>query len=332
MLIRIAPYVCLFVVVALAAPWLGAEPLETDRILAYLQGEAHPDATIFYSQRVPRVLLALLAGGGLAMVGAAFQVLFRNPLVEPYTIGITGGAAVGAFLTIAFPGLFLLAWGPFSTTQLFALVGTGATMALIFTFARRREGMEIHVLLLAGVTVSIVCSGVILLITYFISPYLLAAFYRWMMGSVSVVGYSELSGLLPLLLPGLGLLTINAPGLNHMALGQEVALGHGVDARRLEVEVFIGGGLISAAVVSLVGPIGFVGLIVPHMVRRISGYDQRLVLPASFLLGGAALCACDTVARIVIAPTELPVGVITSVVGGPLFIYLLVRGGRVAGK
>lgn len=327
MLIRIAPYVCVFVAVALVAPWLGAESLDTDHVLAYLQGESHPDATIFYSQRAPRVLLALLAGGGLAMVGAAFQVLFRNPLVEPYTIGITGGAAVGAFLTIVFSSL-CFAWGPFSSTQFFALVGTGATMALIFTFARRREGMDIHVLLLAGVTVSIVCSGVILMITYFISPYLLAAFYRWMMGSVAVVGYRELSGLLPLLLPGMGLLVINAPGLNHMSLGQEVALGHGVDVRRLEIEVFIGGGLISAAIVSLVGPIGFVGLIVPHMVRRISGYDQRLVLPASFLLGGAALCACDTVARIVIAPTELPVGVITSVIGGPLFIYLLVRGTR----
>lgn len=320
-------YGLIFLGVALLAPWLGPEPLDYDRVLAYLRGETHPDATIFYFQRVPRVLLALLAGGGLALVGAAFQVLFRNPLVEPYTIGITGGAALGAFVTIVCPGL-CFAWGPLNATQLFALLGTALTMALIFLFARRREGLDIHVLLLAGVTLSIVCSGIILLITYFINPYLLTTFHRWMMGSVAVIGYRELAGLLPLLLPGVGLLALHARGLNHLALGREMALGHGVDVRRLEIEVFVGGGLITAAVVSLVGPIGFVGLIVPHMVRRLSGYDQRLVLPASFLLGGAALCACDTVGRIVIAPTELPVGVITAVVGGPLFIVLLLRGGR----
>ncbi len=322
---RLLSYALVFVAVAACAPWLGAESVDHGRVWAALWGELHPDATIFFFQRVPRVLLALLAGGGLALVGAAFQVLFRNPLVEPYTIGITGGASLGAFLTIAFPGL-AVAWGPFHSTQGFALVGTAATLLLIFLFARRREGMNIYVLLLAGVTISIVCSGLILLITYLIDPYLLTSFHRWMMGSVAVVGFHELAALLPLLLPGTGLLALHAPGLNHLALGPEIALGHGVDVRRLEREVFLGGGLVTAGVVSLVGPIGFVGLIIPHMVRRLSGFDQRLVLPASFLLGGAALCACDTVARTVIAPTELPVGVITAVAGGPLFVYLLIRG------
>jgi iron complex transport system permease protein len=322
---RLMPYCLAFLCLAAVAPWLGAEPLEYRRIAAYFQGEANPDGTIFFQQRVPRVLLALLAGGGLALVGAAFQVLFRNPLVEPYTIGITGGASVGAFLTVAFPAL-CVGLGPFNSTQLFALLGTAAALLLIFSFARRRQGMNIHVLLLAGVTVGMICSGLILLITYLIDPYLLTSFHRWMMGSVAVVGFRELSALPAPLLPGVGLLLLHARGLNHLSLGPEVALGHGVDVRRLERDVFIGGGLITAGVVSMVGPIGFVGLIVPHVVRRLSGFDQRLVLPASFLLGGAALCACDAVARTVIAPAELPVGVITALVGGPLFVYLLVKG------
>lgn len=188
--------------------------------------------------------------------------------------------------------------------------------------------MSMNTLLLAGVTISILCAGAVMLVRYVMNPNLLVQVDRWMMGGLDVVGYEKLGGILPFLLPGLGLLFLQARALNHLALGEEMARGHGVEVSAVQKEAFIGGGIATAAVVSLAGPIGFVGLIVPHAVRRLSGYDHRMVLPGSFLLGGAALAACDTVARTVIAPAQMPVGIITALIGGPIFIFLLLRGPR----
>lgn len=317
-------YCLFFLLVGVGAPWWGAESLDLRQVFESLRGTASADGMIFFYQRLPRVLLGLFAGGGLALAGAAFQVLFRNPLVEPYTIGITGGAAIGAFLTVAFPTL-AFQWGPLGSAQIFSLLGTLLGLGGILVFAQRQGRMNIHVLLLAGVTVSIVTSGLILFITYLLNPYLLANFHRWMVGSVAVIGFRELSAMFPLLVPGTGLLLLYAPELNHLSLGREAALGHGVPVDQVERAVIVGGGLVTAAVVSLVGPIGFVGLIIPHIVRRVSGLDQRVVLPASFFLGGAALAFCDAIARTVMAPTELPVGVITSILGGVIFILMLSR-------
>ena len=305
------------------APWIGPESIGPDSVLGFLTGQASPEGSIFWYQRLPRVLLGLLAGGALAVVGAAFQVLFRNPLVEPFTLGVSGGSALGAFLAISVPALWIN-WGPFSTLQLFAVVGASLSLILIYRLAHRRRGVSIHTLLLAGVTISIICGGGILLLTYLSSPHALVVFQRWMMGGIDVAGYSELVFLFPLLVPGLGLLFLHARDLNHIALGEEMAAGHGVEVEAVQRDVFIGGGLATAAVVSLVGPIGFVGLIVPHAVRRLSGFDQRTVLLGSFFLGGISLTVCDALARTVLAPTELPVGIITALVGGPLFIRLLV--------
>jgi len=145
-----------------------------------------------------------------------------------------------------------------------------------------------------------------------------------MMGGIDVIGFSDLYSLGPLLIPGLFLMLYHARDLNHIALGEEMAMGHGVDIKKTQRHIFIGGGLSTAAVVSFVGPIGFVGLIVPHAVRRLSGFDQRTVLPCSFLLGGASLALCDAIARTILSPSELPVGIITAIIGGPLFIRLLI--------
>lgn len=316
-------YGLLFLAVAAITPWIGPESLDLSEINPFVRGKTSADAAIFWYQRVPRVLLALLAGGTLAVVGASFQVLFRNPLVEPYTIGMSGGAALGAFLAISVPALWIN-WGPFSTIQFFAMLGASASLALIFYLARRPQGMSVYTLLLAGVTISIICGGTILFLSYLASPHILVLYHRWMMGGIDVVGFRDLYSLGPLLIPGLFLLFYHAHDLNNIALGEEMAMGHGVDIKRVNREVFVGGGLSTAAVVSFVGPIAFVGLIVPHAVRRISGYDQRTVLPCSFLLGGAALALCDAVARSILSPTELPVGIITAIIGGPLFIRLLI--------
>jgi len=309
---RIALYAAPCLAVLCAAPFVGA---------------ATTTAKVFWTLRVPRVLLGLLTGGTLALVGASLQVVLRNPLATPYTLGATGGGALGAVVAIAAPGL-AMSFGPFTSVQVFSLVGCGATLALIYAMARRPGGIAMSTLLLAGVTVGILCGALILLVRYLTNPNLLVAMDRWIMGGLDVAGYGEVASVLPFLLPGLGLLALQAPSLNHLSLGEEMAAGHGVDVGALHREVFLGAGLATAAVVSATGPIAFVGLIVPHAVRRLSGFDHRVVLPASFLLGGAFLVACDAAARILVQSAEMPVGIVTALVGGPIFIRILLRGRR----
>jgi iron complex transport system permease protein len=182
-------------------------------------------------------------------------------------------------------------------------------------------------ILLAGVTINILCGAAILLLRYLVSPHLLVAMDRWMMGGLDVVGYREILTLLPLLLPGLGLLFVQSQALNQLAFGEEMAEGHGVHVARVQKQVLLGTGVLAAAAVALAGPIGFVGLIIPHVVRRLSGADHRIVLPACFCLGGAFLTVCDLVARTIVSPTEMPVGIMTAMVGGPVFLRMLFRKG-----
>jgi iron complex transport system permease protein len=322
----LALYGAAFVAAGVACPFVGGEPLDYGAVFS-ASGAGSPDAEIFLRQRIPRVLMGLLVGGSLAVAGAAFQAVLRNPLAEPFTLGVSGGCAVGAALAIAVPWL-RVTWGPFSPVQILALAGAAGALGLICWIARRPEGISTTTVLLAGVTVSVLSAGAIMLMRYLASAHLLVQMDRWMMGGLDVVGYRELAALAPLALPGLGLLALQVNALNHISLGEEMAAGHGVDVRAVQTEALVGGGLATAAVVSVAGPISFVGLIVPHAVRRLSGYDHRLVLPASFLLGGAVLAVCDTAARTVMFPTEIPVGVVTALIGGPLFIRLLVKSGR----
>jgi len=308
-LARVTAYLVPCLAVACAAPFVGGETA---------------DAEILWNLRVPRVLLGFLAGGTLALAGASLQVILRNPLAEPFTLGTASGGALGAIVAISVPGLSL-AVGPLSTVQLFSLAGCGLTLALIYALARRPQGASMNMLLLAGVTIGILCGSLILLVRYLANPTLLVAMDRWVMGGLDVVGYRALAGLAPFLLPGLGLLVLQTPSLNHLSLGEEMAAGHGVDVAAVHREVLLGTGLATAAVVSITGPIGFVGLIVPHAVRRLTGFDHRIVLPASFLLGGAFLVACDALARIVVRASEMPVGIVTALLGGPIFIRILLK-------
>ena len=184
-----------------------------------------------------------------------------------------------------------------------------------------------NTLLLAGVTVGILCGAVVLMIRYVASPDVLLTMDRWLMGGLDIIGYGQLASLLPFVLPGLVLLGAQMNALNHLALGEEMAHGQGVDVGRVQRQSLLGGALLTAAAVSLAGPIGFVGLLVPHIVRRLSGLDHRVVLWASFCGGAAFLAACDTLARTLVAPTEVPVGIFTALLGGPFFIGLLLRRG-----
>jgi len=312
----LSPRRCSWILLAYLAPCLavaGAAPFV---------GSAATTPDILWSLRMPRVILGFLAGGTLAAVGAAFQVILRNPLAEPYTLGVASGGALGAAVAFWIPGL-AVTLGPLSSLQLFSLAGCGAALALIYVLAHRPHGISMSTLLLAGVTIGILCGALIMLVRFLAKPTILVAMERWVMGGLDIFGYREVAALVPFLLPGLGLLAVQVPSLNHLSLGEEMAAGHGVDVAAVQREVFLGAGLATAAVVSVAGPIGFVGLIVPHAVRRLSGFDHRIVLPASFLVGGAFLVACDALARIIVTPAEMPVGILTALIGGPIFIRIL---------
>ena len=318
-------YLLVALLTLLIAPFIGGE---TIRVYGVLHDVFHHSwniqTEIFFYQRIPRVLLAFLVGGSLALTGSVFQVILRNPLATPYTLGVTGGGALGAVIAILIPGL-TLTWGPFSSVQLTALLGAGLTLGLIYVLARRSKSVSTNTLLLAGVTVGILCGALILFVRYLASPHLLVAMDHWLMGGLDIVGYRSLAALLPLLLPGAGMLFMQMGSYNLLALGEKMALGYGVEVISVQRLSLIGGGLATAGAVSIAGPIGFVGLLVPHAIRRLSGFDHRILLPASFLAGGTLLVACDTIARTLVAPTEMPVGIITALLGGPFFIYLLFR-------
>lgn len=317
----LAVYLVPFLLCMVVLPFIG--PSREDLAGPGTAPDAEADAFILHELRLPRVALALLAGGALAMTGACFQVILRNPLAEPFTLGVTGGAAVGAVLALSVSWL-ALDFGILSTVQIFALLGAGAVMLIVYTLARRPQGISMSVLLLAGVTLSILCGGLVLFIRYLADPYSLLSMDRWLMGGLAgTMGFNDLLKLAPFMMLGLLVLLPQLPALNHLAMGEGLAAGHGVDVARVQRRIFLGGSLLTAGVVSLTGPIGFVGLIVAHAVRRLSGFDQRIVVPASFLLGGTFLAVCDTVGRVMLTGRDMPVGVITALIGGPIFIRIL---------
>lgn len=305
-------------------PWIGAEKLKFTQVFAFLAGKWTPDGMIFFQLRLPRVVLGLLAGGALAVAGATLQVMFRNPLAEPWTLGIAGGASLGAFIARVCPFLWF-ALGPLNTSQLLALAGAAAALGLVMAIARRPGGTGTQTLLLAGVTIGVVSGGAIMVISGFISPWKLAEFHRWLLGGLDAADWRAVGTLTLLAVPGLLILARLTRDYNPLGLGEDLAAGQGVDVARVRRWTAIGAGIASAAVAAVAGPIGFVGLLAPHAVRRITGPDMRAVLPGSFLLGGALLAGCDALGRWAAAPLEMPVGALTAVLGGPLFLWLLAR-------
>ncbi len=304
-------------------PWVGAERLSLRGVLRWGEGWS-ADQIIFFQLRLPRVVLGVLAGGALAMSGATLQVLFRNPLAEPWTLGVAGGASLGAFIARIFPSCGW-AWGPLHSAQLFALLGAAGALLLVGSVARRAGGTGTQTLLLAGITLSVVCGGAILMISGFVSPWKLAEFNRWLLGGLDAVSWGDVTALLLLIVPAAAILLALARHYNPLALGADMAMGQGVDVATVRRWTTVGAGVAAAAVAAVAGPIGFIGLLAPHAVRRLVGPDMRRVVPASFLLGGSLLAACDACGRWAAAPLEMPVGALTAVLGGPVFLWLLAR-------
>lgn len=309
-------------IAALVAITIGAAGLPLSDVLAALAGRGDDAArTIVLELRLPRVLLALVAGGGLAVAGAVFQALLRNPLAEPYVLGVAGGAAVGAVAALTIG----LANVPGAVPAL-ALVGAIGAILLVLRIALHTgRVLDTRVLLLAGVVVGAFFNAVILLLLTLADVESFRSAVFWMMGSLAASSWRG-TGLLTLyVVPAVVVLFALARPLNLLAIGDETAhfLGARVDRVRL-VAYFIASLLVAMAV-AVCGVIGFIGLIVPHAVRLAWGSDHRLLLPASLLGGGAFLLLADTAARTIAAPAELPVGVITALLGVPIFVLLLRR-------
>jgi len=284
--------------------------------------EDNPSRAILFTTRIPRVMLALAAGGSLALSGAVMQALLRNPLASPFTLGVASGGTLGAALVLLVGGAWVTSLAV-PGTVVGAFVMCLATLLLVWALANKRGQITTGTLLLAGVSVNFFFGAIVLLLQYTSDFEQNFAFIRWMMGSLDTVGYDSFMGIFPILVLSIIVLFFYARIFNVMALGDEAAEVSGIGTKMVKLVCFGISGLLAGAAVSQVGPIGFVGLIVPHAVRMISGPDYRLVLPASVLVGGGFMVLCDLLSRVMLAPTELPPGIITAMLGAPFFLWLL---------
>lgn len=280
--------------------------------------DSHKD--IILNIRLPRVLLAALVGASLAVAGATFQGLFRNPLAEPYVVGVSSGAALGAALAIVSGATLFLAG--FGMVSLMSLLGGLLTITLVYHLARQGNAVPVMTLLLAGIAASAFLSACVSLLIFFSGERLHQVVF-WMMGGLGGARWSQLGVMLPYVLSGYGVIYFFFRELNAMLMGEDTAHYLGIDAEKIKKIFLVAASLLVAAAVSTSGIIGFVGLVIPHIIRLLAGPDHRFLLPASALGGAVLLIGADALARTIIAPAELPVGIITSLIGAPFFIYLL---------
>ncbi|MCY3545239.1 MAG: iron ABC transporter permease [Gemmatimonadetes bacterium] len=318
----------LIVVAALAfSVSFGASGIGPGDLWRALSGSGDPTTrSILLQLRLPRAALAALVGGALGLSGCTFQALLRNPLAEPYVLGVSGGAAVGAVAVVVTGIGVALPW----MLPLGAFLGAMAAMALVLEVARRAAPgrMDTRVLILSGVIIGAFFNAVILLLLSMADVESFRSAIFWMMGNLSGADWGSTGLLALLLVPGAVAVLSLARAFNLLSRGEEVAFYLGASVQRVKLTAYLAASLMVAAAVAAGGVIGFVGLIVPHAVRLAWGNDHRLLLPASFLAGTAFLLLADTIARLVVAPAELPTGVVTAVAGVPFFVALLLRGGR----
>lgn len=278
---------------------------------------------IVWKIRMPRVVLAGLVGASLAIAGAAFQGLLKNPLADPYTLGVSSGASVGAVATLFF-GISVPFLGIF-TLPVFSMIGALVTMLLVITFAKLVDRtMKMETIILTGIIFSSFLGSVISLMIALTGEEL-RQIIGWLLGSVSMRGWSFVQMALPFIIIGTFLLWLNRRELNAMLFGEERAKHLGVNVKKRKMMILIGGSMLTGTAVAVSGTIGFVGLVVPHMTRLLFGSDNRHVLPLSFINGAALLIVCDLVSRTIISPTELPIGVITAFIGAPVFAFIFFR-------
>lgn len=290
---------------------------------------------------IPRLLLGMLAGAALSVTGAMFQALFRNPLASPYTLGVSSGASLGAIVAIAlFKGRALLsvAWTlgedtyelALSSMTVSAFIGALVVVILVYVVAHLRRGQSIGVLLLAGITISFICSAILVLMMYFLGQHDLAVAVRWMMGEVKPVGMNPVLEAALMTLIAMSIAVYLHRDLDLLMMSETIAASRGVNVPRARRLIYFSASLLTAGIIAHCGPIGFVGLMIPHIVRHFVGSSHRYVIPACALAGAAFLPICDTLARNILLwlnhqHRELPVGVLTNLIGGAFFLGLLMR-------
>ncbi len=322
----------LALILAMVCLQLGTQYIGLGKILALLSSSVFGPASdnealrtagvILLQVRLPRVFLGFLVGSCLASVGVALQALLRNPLADPYVLGVSSGAALGVAIAVLFGiGTTVLA---LSLLPVCGFAGGLVALLVIYRMAATSDRLPIHSVLLAGVILNAIFSALIMFITSIMEPNRSFGMMAWLMGSLTAPAYPVLGALSAYLLLGLVLLLKQVRVLNVLALGEEPARSLGINTEGAKRFIFLLSALMTGAVVSFSGMIGFIGMIIPHAVRLVLGADHRLLLPASALVGGMFLMVADTIARTAFVPSEVPVGVITALAGGPFFVYLLV--------
>ena len=326
----LALMVVLFVATLFANVGMGAVEIPPLQALSIILSHAgietgvpfeHRTDAILWNIRLPRVALGILVGGGLALAGAALQGVFRNPLAEPGVIGVSSGAAVGAVAAIVV-GFSILGTSAIAASAfLTSLIAT----AVVYLVARDRGRTEVTTLILAGMAVNATAGAMTGLLTFVADDDQLRSITFWMLGSIGGATWSSVAAVAPFLIAGFVFLPLCAGSLNLLNLGDREARHLGVSTERVHVSVIVLCALVTGAAVSVSGIIGFVGLVVPHVIRLVAGPGHRFLLPASILGGATALLLADLLARTVVVPAELPLGAVTSIIGGPFFLWLVHR-------
>src|SRR5580658_4802150 len=312
------PPICVFVASAIFLPWVGAGPISLARVLRH-EG---PDYDILLQLRISRTLLALVAGGALSLAGALFQAMLRDALATPYTLGISAGASLGAVAVIA------AGWETFfgiPVTWIGALAGAFTVLALVIGGGFKRRQISAFSLLLTGIAINSVCAAFIIILSSFAGMSRSFSIARWLIGSIDATSYGSLSTLTTVVLIASTLILSQARSWNLLAVGERWAASRGVRVGALLAQAYILGSILVAGAIALTGPIGFVGLIVPHLVRSRISPDHRLLMPCAFFLGGALLALCDALGRVVMPPAELPAGAVMAIIGGPYLVWLVRR-------
>lgn len=311
-------FVCISVFILILSPLVG--PSREWSIYEFVFGDGVA-SQVFWQIRIPRVLLAFIAGASLGSAGLCYQALFRNPLASPYTFGVASGASLGAVLTITL-GLTSSILGV-STLTLGGIVGSLLVTFLVYKISSR--SLLDNTMLLAGVAMSFFCSSLILFLQYLSDFEGSFQIMHWLMGGLAVVGYDSVVALLPFVLVGIYFVLKYRKELDLFTLGDELALSYGVDVTRVRRKLFFATSIMVGAVVSFTGPIGFVGIMVPHICKLILKSTQQKIAAMVVLASGSFLVASDALARTILSPSDVPVGVITALLGGPFFIAILLR-------
>lgn len=307
---------CVFLASVVLLPWVGAGPISVAKVLRH----ESPDYEILVQLRVTRTLLALIAGGALSLAGALFQAMLRDALATPYTLGISAGASLGAVVVIA--AGWQLIWG-IPATWIGALAGAFAVLALVLGGFSKRRQISAFGLLLTGIAINSVCASLIIILGGFAGMSRTFSIARWLVGSVDSTSFTSLSILSSVVLALAIIVIAQARSWNLLAVGDQWAASRGVHIATLLRTGYLSGSILVAGAIALTGPIGFVGLIVPHLVRSKISPDHRVLLPSVFLFGGALLAACDAVGRIVLPPAEIPAGAVLALIGGPYLVWAI---------